>query len=87
MLYGVILEQTPGLKTYHPTGPQGDSPGELLAMLPPMGYGPGPPWFIIPGMLFMPGPYGEPVPIMPWGMLGYPGGLDIPSEEKKKKRK
>lgn len=39
-------------------------------MFAPMGYGPGPPWFIMPCMLFMPGPYGEPGPIMPWGILG-----------------
>lgn len=46
------------------------SPGVLLAVFAPVGYGPGPAWFIIPCMLFIPGPYGEPVPIMPWAMLG-----------------
>ena len=48
-------------------------------MFVPIGYGPGPgpPWFIIPCMLFIAGPYGDPVPIMPWDMFGYPGGLQI----------
>lgn len=27
-------------------------------------------------MLFMGGAYGDPAPIIPWFMLGYPGGLE-----------